>query len=157
MGADRGAIMKPSDVRARIQCEQQDLRALLDALGPLIQALETGARDSIGAVLELTRLLCRRLNQKADLEGAILTPVLEEVDAWGAQRAAALRAQHAECQCWLTDLEQALQRNLGCKALARTVRTFTERLARAMDHEDHTLLNGELLRDDVIGIGVEGG
>lgn len=147
--------MKPSDVRARILTEHAEIRAILDRLESVAQALRSGKRARFKDAEALRESLCAKLFSHIDLEDAILAPALRAADAWGPERAAQLLEHHREQRAELT----ALARVEGLEPAMRGERLhrLVEYIRDDMRHEESGLLDPNLLRDDVIGVAVEGG
>jgi hemerythrin-like domain-containing protein len=155
--------MRPSAVRARIQREHQQLRELLSQLEAYVSALTVEPPGDLDAVLTHARLLSLRLTEHVDLEDALLAPALRATDAWGEQRAIELVTHHVAQRREISGLLDTLERlsrqpdATAQATLAGTLRGFAAELELDMRHEDAALLHPDLLRDDVVGIAVEGG
>ena len=146
--------MNPTSVRERILREHQEMRRLLDRLEAVARTLARGDRTRLEQAQALREGVSERLSDKIDLEGAILAPVLREVDSWGDMRVEKLHEYQREQRASLDGLDRD----------APDQATLAERWQRCVVHlreelrdEEADLLSTDLLRDDVIGIGVEGG
>ncbi|HEV8321008.1 MAG TPA: hemerythrin domain-containing protein [Myxococcota bacterium] len=150
--------MRPSDVRACIIEEHQEIRRMLGRLDRLAHAAVAAAPGAGVALLQGRRALAERLRTHIDLEDEILVPALRTLDAWGAQRAEAVTRHHAEQRRWLTALLDAVDEPPPeATELVRFVRWIGDVLREDMDHEERDLLHADLLRDDPVGIDVQTG
>ena len=91
-------------------------------------------------------------------EDLYLAPALEDADAWGPERKALLARDHLEQRAELATLVVRLE-DPGERAgpLAESVLDWIQRLHRDMEEEEAGFLSESILRDDVVGIDVEGG
>jgi len=147
--------MKPSAVRAQILREHEEIRGLVDGLEKAVAALKAGAPGAISTARAARDAICARLFDHIDLEDAILAPALAAADAWGPLREQQLLKHHAEQREQLHDLEQL--ETLDPNELRERLQWLIDDLREDMKHEENALLDPDLLRDDVVGIDVEGG
>lgn len=147
--------MKPSAVRARILREHEEIRGLLDRLEQAVRALRDGDRGGLDEARTVRDALCARLFEHIDLEDAILAPALRDADAWGEERAGELLRHHREQRGELTALGRMDE--IDPTVLGARLERFVADVRADMRHEETALLDPDLLRDDVIGIGVSGG
>lgn len=139
----------------RILREHREIRNLLDRLDATVQAVSAGDRRRLRRAQALRDRLCGRVAAHVELEAAILEPALRKADGWGDARVAKL-CQHQRAQRVALDgltKHETLEPARFAERLGRSVTCLREEIER----EESELLDPELLRDDVIGIGVEGG
>ena len=87
-----------------------------------------------------------------------LIPVLRTIDAWGAERAARVEADHTGQREQMRVYLDALRRHDASEAdLAALLHDLSAWLARDMAEEEETTLHPDVLRDDVVGIEVDTG
>jgi hypothetical protein len=141
----------PSRVRRELLAEHRSLRLRLADVER--RAAEVRARGTRAAELALLaaagdlRLAIQRHNRH-ELEN--LAPLLLEVDAWGELRVAQMVREHtAEDETLLAMLDA---RTVG--ELARDVPPFAARLREHMGIEERSFLAADLLRDDLVTVGV---
>lgn len=150
--------MRPSEVRERVLADHRTLRRDLDRLEAL-------ARAGVGRVcvssdtlrVESERLLAR-LQLHMHWEERHLLPALREADAWGAERAERLVADHRE-QRELLDFVLLRLRDATrpARVVVSDIQALIELLREDMREEEAELLDERVLRDDVVGIAVESG
>jgi hypothetical protein len=140
------AGLKPSEVRARVIREHDELRALLVEL----EATASTARSDPRRLCERAVAFHARLFEHLRLEEQILAPALLEADIWGEERVARMEAEHAQHRAALEELERVAAR--GGDGLAELVEQLARDLRLDMQEEERSLLHEDLLRDDVINI-----
>ena len=149
---------RPSELRTAVLEQHRELRRILGALEGLAKRATTGDRSCVSALRLVGRYAYARLLAHLEYEDAHLVPAIEEADAWGDARAALITAEHADQRrlfaSILAHLEDA---DIATIALGRHVLSFVETLYEDMAHEEQTVLDADLLRDDVVGINVEAG
>lgn len=150
--------MNPSQVRETILEQHAALRERLAELREL--AADATSGDAAGADLlrEAGLRVLTMLGSHLDFEDLHLLPALREADAWGEERAKLVTREHAE-QRELFDYTVARLRDTSrpSRLLARQIETLVEAILEDMNEEEKTMLDENLLRDDVVGIDVEAG
>jgi hypothetical protein len=152
------ATLKPSEVRARVLRDHEELRQRLTELAALADAMGH-AVESSSPCREQLDALRRRLREHLALEDDILVPVLSRADFWGPDRMARLRREHAqhqealECvvQRWPASSSGACDPGLAAE-LVREVRRIALDLDADMDAEESSLLHPSLLEDEVVSV-----
>lgn len=82
-------------------------------------------------------------------EEAYLVPVLERLDAWGPQRLALLRAEHAHQRAVLSVLCGPTASSVP-EIMARRAVALADDLLADMESEERTVLDARSLRDDMV-------
>jgi len=145
--------VKPSSVCSRIIRTHRTIGSRLDELSRVVALLSTGGRATHDKAVALTHTLADALSDQLALEGRLLEPALRQSDAWGALRADALIDRHVVRQGEL----RALRESCGAEAspdLVRTLRRFILARRTDMNRAERYVL---ILRDDIVGIDVDGG
>jgi hypothetical protein len=124
----------------------------MDELSRLASILPAGGPAALERTLELSRALHDALTDQIALEDRILLPALREADAWGGVRADRLIKRHLVRHQELTALRISCAKAPGDFAGA-IERFIVDRRADMRHAERHVLI----LRDDIVGIDVEGG
>jgi iron-sulfur cluster repair protein YtfE (RIC family) len=150
--------MEASAIRERILQDHEVIRrhlARVDALARRALAGESGLEAELR---EAGEALSQRFLAHLALEDAHLVPALRESDAWGEERAARVEHEHREQRAQLDQLLADLRdgRRSGAQ-LAQELLDLVNALVADMEHEERAVLDPEVLRDDVVGVGVEGG
>ncbi len=150
--------MDASAVRQRILEDHAVIRGLLaeaDALARRALAGEDGLGDALRQAGEALR---ERFLTHLALEDEHLVPALRDSDAWGEERAARVEAEHAEQRAQMERLLQDLRDGRRSTAsIAEEILEQVEALIADMEHEERAVLDPDLLRDDVVNVGAEGG
>jgi iron-sulfur cluster repair protein YtfE (RIC family) len=144
--------MKPSEVRQRILDDHAALRRLLADVQQTLGAAAPEPR----ALRALGDALRQRFAEHLALEERTLVPALRAIDAWGEERAGRLEREHREQRARLDAIVARLQQEAGA-ALAADLRGLAREILLDMEHEEKTVLDENLLRDDVITTDVEAG
>ena len=93
-----------------------------------------------------------------DFEDRYLVPTIRDVDAWGEERANRLAQEHVEQrELFQYILGRLRDTNRPSILLGRELLAFVEVLLEDMQQEEQTVLDADLLRDDVVSIDVETG
>lgn len=147
--------LKPSEVRARVLRDHDELRARLGELATAVQHADEPRspwREGIAA-------LSRRLKEHVALEDDILAPVLSRTDFWGPDRLARLRGDYERHRVELEGLVSRWEALPGARRgraaaaeLAREVRRIAFDLDADMDAEERSLLHPSLLADDIVSV-----
>ena len=150
--------MDASAIRERILEDHDVIRGHLTAVDGLARRALAG-EDGLGAELRAAgERLRERFLPPLALEDEHLVPALRVADAWGEERARRVETEHreqrAQMEQLLADLRDARRDTLE---IARELLDLVAALIADMEHEERAVLDPELLRDDVVGIGVEGG
>ena len=146
--------MRPSEVRQRILDDHAALRRLLAD----IQETLGGSAPHAPAIRALGESLRQRLLEHLELEERTLVPALRTLDAWGEERAARLDREHRHQRERLDDIMGRLRREERAGAeLAADLEQLVREILLDMQHEEKTVLDENLLRDDVVTTDVESG
>lgn len=156
-GPDLEEDLRPSQVRARILEEHDELRRLLIDLDALADSVLRG-QNGLGARLrDKATEIYEVLRDHIDLEDRILAPALRETPGFGELREQRLLEHHAEQR---KRFEAAIaELRIGPpppESLARRIRELVADVRVDMAHEDKDLLNPELLKDDPINVSFTG-
>ena len=150
--------MTPGEVHARIRAEHGAIRGILDGVVALARRVERGERGLLGALRLEGEALLRRLEEHLVWEDRYLAPALRQADAWGEERVAKLDADHRQQREVLAHCLAAVRdKRRPARVVARTLADLVQLLCDDMDAEERDLLDGRVLRDDVVGLDVETG
>jgi len=149
--------MRPSNVRQRILKEHGELRERLDELERHAEALRREGAAALQEALARARAFYDQLRAHTELEDDILVPAMREADAWGDVRAEGLLEHHREQRTQLRELSGEAAGEIAPGDLAARLEQLIEEVRADMKHEESGILSTDLLRDDPIGINVEGG
>ncbi len=150
--------MQPSEVRRRILDDHREIRNMLLSVETLGREVLGEGDGPVRALRLEGEMLLERLLTHMRWEDAYLGPALEHADAWGPERAAALESDHREQRELLRYALSSLRdASRPVPTLARTFVDLVDLLRRDMEDEEQTLLDPQVLRDDVVGIDVETG
>jgi iron-sulfur cluster repair protein YtfE (RIC family) len=143
--------MLPSQVRRMILDDHHWLRELLADARETARQVALGDHALCGRLRERAQALRERFLGHLALEEQSLVPALHEADAWGAERAARLLAEHADQRARFSALLDALQQPCGdCAILAREVLALADDLLADIETEERTLLDERVLHDDPV-------
>ena len=148
MGLVTAGGMNPSQVREYVGHQHIQLRILFVE----VRRALAEDRDPRPAILKLVY----EVREHLDLEDRLLVPALRAIDRWGPQRASEVAAEHARQREELTALRERLRSSERSQAVEAAASLLAE-LTADMDAEERDLLSPELLRDDLITIGQNGG
>jgi len=134
--------------REVLLAQHQALRALIGAVRLVAEehlASRATPSELIGCIGQL------RAGLEAHLcdEEAYLVPVLERLDAWGPERLALLRAEHAHQRAVLAVLCGPSAPGVP-EILARRALSLADDLLADMESEERTVLDARSLRDDMV-------
>jgi hemerythrin-like domain-containing protein len=150
--------VRPSEVRHRVLDDHEILRRMLTDIEALARDTLAGDRQLLGQLREHGEALLARLAEHMRWEDRYLSHALQEADAWGRERAAALEHEHQEQRRLLRDAVERLRDEARpAPMIARELADLVERLRSDMVEEERDLLDERVLRDDVVGIDVETG
>jgi len=150
--------MRPSEIRKTILEQHQELRGLLAKVDALAKRAVAGEAGCAEELRQSGRTLLDKLVAHLDLEDRSLVPAVRDADAWGEERAARLSHEHLEQrELFEYILARLRDSNRASILLGRELHAFVEALLADMEHEEQTILDEKLLRDDVIAIDAETG
>lgn len=148
--------LSPTAVRERIEQKQHAISSHLEELLDKMGAWTSGLPSTFDQIRALGLRIHRELVGEIALEARILVPALRRTDAWGDARVQMLKAQHKQRRAELMMLLAALKR-ADSRSLVRDVRDFVAARDRDIAEAKRTNLGANALRDDVIGVDVNGG
>jgi hypothetical protein len=141
---------RPSEVRALILAQHEALRVVYAELDALLISARRGDAEGERTLRERCRGLYQMLLRHMATEDAFLAPALREADGFGSVRADELLREH--------DRQRRLLRYVlspgDGTAVALTVAALLQDLRADMAHEEHALLDPDLLKDDPVDVGV---
>lgn len=141
--------MYPSEIRKTVLDQHASLRVLLAEADQL-----AGRITERGATQELRQVLERLLGQfelHMAFEEGVVAPALQDADAWGPERVAQLRDEHARQRHLI---EQARSSLFGrAEDVPGLVNALCSWMREDMEDEERTMLDPDLLRDDLVTIG----
>ncbi len=150
--------MQPSEVRQRIINDHRLIKIMVSEIRDLALRTQAGESYLAGKLRERARNLYECFCRHIDLEDVILVDALRDADAWGEERAEALRSEHREQREVLTYLLERLLDPIQPQILmVHDLLNFTAWLSDDMRNEEETILHEGLLRDDVVAIHVNTG
>lgn len=150
--------MQPSEVRQRALSDHAALRAALEEVEALSSKVLNGARDLRLQLRDRSEALFDLLWSHLTWEDAHLAPALRDADAWGDAREARMQQVHGEQKQVLGYvLERLRDAERPISLLAQNLIDFAAMLRDQMAEEERTLLDPNVLRDDVICVNVETG
>lgn len=150
--------MQPSEVRKRVLQDHEQLRTRVERMEALARGVIAGDADRARELRDCAEALLGRLAEHMRWEDLYLAPALEDADAWGPERAMLLAEDHREQRVVLSDLIDRLTDPTETAGdLATLLLKWSAHLHRDMEDEEACFVNERILRDDVIGIDVEGG
>jgi hypothetical protein len=148
--------MTPTDVAQLIKATQTDARAKLDELSRVAKSIATAGPTEFARVIRLTRTLYAELKAQIAVEMELLVPALRSADAWGKVRAdrliGQLRTRRKELKSLRKSYSKAEQSTLGAD-----IERFVDGRRAGMAAADRDTLSPNVLRDDVLGVDVNGG
>ena len=150
--------MHPSEVRDSVLHDHGALRVSLDRLEALARAVGGGSSDHVDELRRSGRALLASLETHMHWEDLHLGPALREADAWGEEREARLREDHREQREVLALALDALRdAERPAVLVARGLLDLIVLLREDMEDEERSLLDPNVLRDDVVSIDLEAG
>ena len=150
--------MEPSEVREAILAQHEELRGLLHSLEELARRAAKSDDACVPALREIGVHAHDKLIAHLDFEDRYLVPAIRDAEGWGEERANLLAREHVEQrELFRYILERLRDTNRASILLGRELVAFVEVLRSDMEQEEQTVLDAELLRDDVVGIDVESG
>ena len=150
--------MEAGSVRKRILEDHEVIRRHLAEVDALARRALAGEDGLDGALRAAGESLRERFLAHLALEDAHLVPALRDSDAWGDERAARVEREHAEQRAQMERLLADLRdRRRTARELAQELLDLVEALVTDMEHEERAVLDPDVLRDDVVGVRVEGG
>lgn len=141
----------PTEVRALILAQHQQLRRLLARIRLLADEVLGGDHKAVGNLrrqaVELELVFLAHL----ETEEALLLPTLETLDAWGHVRTGHIREEHARQREVLQSAgDDATSAAVSPQALAATMRSLVDDILEDMKGEERDMLYPDLLRDDPV-------
>jgi iron-sulfur cluster repair protein YtfE (RIC family) len=152
--------MRPSEIRARVLADHENLRASLVDLEALAFAVERPrpGRTRVSKLRTESEAFLDRLARHMRWEEAYMIPALFEADSWGPQRVERLIEDHREQRELLAlILDRVRDANRPDAVVARDIRALVGLLREDMREEDAEFLDDRVLRDDIVGIDVVAG
>lgn len=150
--------MDPSQVRRKILDEHEQLRRRLDVLETRAQGLAGGDSTRVAPTLDALSTMRQVFADHLALEEAILVPALRDTDSFGPERARQVLAEHREQRVEMAELARELAHpGVSPSVVGQRVLDWVEALRVDMAHEERAILSPDLLRDDVVAIGLEAG
>jgi iron-sulfur cluster repair protein YtfE (RIC family) len=150
-------LLSPSGVRERILGEHARLREQLAKLQGLARWLRDDPAPLL-AVQRVSRRLLAELDAHTLLEDAVLGPALRDIDAWGPIRQRELLAHHVEQRNMLHQLlADYATCSDDCPRVAELTLSWISDVVTDMDHEEHSIISQNLLRDDLVAVDVDCG
>jgi hemerythrin-like domain-containing protein len=147
---------RPSQVRHAILDDHRWLRELLADVEEVARRVGEGDHALADRLRQRARAMRERFLGHLALEERYLVPALRETDAFGDERARLLLREHTDqrhrFEALLADLGNARH---GIQDVARRVRRLVSDLRMDMEHEEKTLLDENLLRDDPVVVDEE--
>ena len=136
--------MKPSEIRAELLTQHEDLRARIDEARRLIDRQARGDESDLhGSLVRLTDVV--RLHNAREEE--LMRDVFPTLDAWGPTRAEVMHEGHVhEHEALFASLVAARDASSG-ESLA-SVRKLLDDMLAHMDREEKVFLCKEVLCDD---------
>jgi hypothetical protein len=148
--------MTSRDAVRLIQDTHADMRAKLDDFSRVASSMVTAGPAEFARAVRFTRTLLIELKSQIALEAKFLVPALRTVDAWGAIRADKLLAQLRTRRKELKNLRKSYSKGEQ-STLGGDIDRFIEGRRAGMAEADRESLNPDVLRDDVLGVDVNGG
>ena len=146
--------MEPSAVRSRLLRDHARLRCRLRELERAVVARQADP-SSLLAIVPLARSLLIELIAHTEGEDAILAPALRESDAWGSIRAARLLEHHASQREQLRRLVEVYASAREATRLSQLTLAWIYDVEADMTHEETSVLNAIVLRDDLVAVGMQ--
>ena len=143
--------MKPSELRARVLADHVQLRKLLSEVIGVATRTLAGEKTNPTRLHAKARQLRGALLAHIDMEDKLLYPAIVDVDAWGPVRGDRMRHEHAEQRAALARFA-AVEWRVSTLDMARALDELGNQILEDMHHEEHELLDPDLLRDDVVSI-----
>jgi hypothetical protein len=141
--------MNNEERRTTLVQQHRQIRTIITT----VQRAAIELADGTGAALDLRdHIAGLRLAMELHLaaEEVLLGPVLERIDAWGPERLALLREDHAHQRGVLAELSSERACNLPSDRYARRTLQMLEEILTDLEGEDRDLLDAKVLRDDII-------
>lgn len=153
--------MPPAQVRSVVLSEHVHLRSLIDLTeSAAVSILKAGAcgHTDLQLLRERTRQLLTAMAAHLELENRVLVPAMRKVDGFGVVRAEQLLSEHAsQHRAWDAMIGQLDDPNQAPVEIAASVARLVQDLRNDMVAEEESLLNAEILRDEMICTDAVGG
>ncbi len=138
-------------MRRRILEDHARLRVLIAELDDVALRVMDGDRRLALRMRALAEGLRDTFLHHLDLEDGVLVPVLRTLDAWGTDRAARLAAEHrAQRERFGRHLGELVDQSRAPEDVAADLHALAIELLLDMLHEEKTVLDADLLRDDPV-------
>lgn len=148
--------MNPRDVAKLIKSKHREMRTRFDELSALTKTLVTAEPREFARFLRLAQTLYIELKSQIALEAKVLVPALRVADAWGKVRADQLIAQLRARRKELRNLRKSSARKERA-SIGPEVDEFIDGRRASMARAERDTLDAGVLRDDVLGVDVNGG
>ncbi len=150
--------MQHSEVRQAILAQHEELRGLLRSLDELARSAAQSDDACVPALREIGIYVHDKLVEHPNFEDRYLVPAIRDIDGWGEERSNLLAREHVEQRDLLQYILDRLRNtDRASILLGRELLAFVDVLLADMQQEEQTVLDADLLRDDVVGIDVETG
>jgi iron-sulfur cluster repair protein YtfE (RIC family) len=143
---------RPSEVRALILAQHDALRVLYAEVDELLSSVLAGDAAVERALRERCRVLYQTLLQHMATEDAYLAPALRQTDGFGPLRAHDLLDEHDRQRRLLRHALSSIDERSSGETLLQSIPPLLVSLRADMAHEEHALLNPDLLKDDAIEV-----
>lgn len=143
----------PSEVRQRLLKDHAVLRKQLDEVDRWAEQVLIGDENAEGSLRRTATDLYRALIQHTYAEEQILIPILADVDSFGPNRVERLKEEHERQRVGLSRaLESASDDEGNVGELARSVLELNAELRADISEEESSILNTDLMKDDVLNV-----
>ncbi|MBI4510503.1 MAG: hemerythrin domain-containing protein [Deltaproteobacteria bacterium] len=150
MDCCRQEPVDPSEARARLLAQHEELRGIIDGAEEMTARLVAGKATGDEVRRKLAEL-DRALHDHNAEEETILEPLLRTVDAWGPVRIEQMLTEHArEHGIFRQTLDEIVASPPS--HMAGAIRGLVADLRRHIEHEERSFLNPELLKDDLVTV-----
>lgn len=150
------AHQRPSAVSGRVIEQHRGLETKLNELSRVAKTLPNGGPAALSRALTLTQTLSEELTRHIVLETKLLVPALLDADAWGVIRARKLIERLRTRRQEIADLRETCACGQS-GTLGQQIDRFIDDRRADMVHAERHVLNADVLRDDILGIDVDGG
>jgi len=144
--------MYPSQIRQEILRSQRSILQRFEVLEALASA---PCPVTAEALRTRSAELVPQLIAHIQLDDTLLAPALADTDAWRAFRIERLEAHHDHQREGILQLiTQLTDESADAEGLCQLIRSLAATLKRDFDEEARLMLSSDVLRDDVISLGV---
>lgn len=145
----------PGEIRQQVLSQHEGLRRLLTGLEQEVRSAADPARAA--GLAHRWKELRAALDAHMAYEDAVLKPALEDIDAWGADRADQVLDNHLRQRERLEQIDLVFSPVVTHQARLDSLLGIIGELRQDMAQEEKTQLRADVLRDDVVAIGQAGG